>query len=176
MDFFRHAVVDETQVPAVKITNVIIPLVVTLRKYGLTAEAWRAIFHRQGGVCAVCKRLPESGRLNVDHDHAPGWKKMPPEERVLYVRGLLCYYCNKAYVGRGITVERAENVVVYLKQYASVRPVPVKKESRPKAASTAKKVRRTQAALVESSGPDSSSSDSSSKPASPLGFPLSESN
>lgn len=175
MDFFKHAIVDETQSPAVTVVKVVVPQKLTLDKYGLTADAWMELFHRQGGVCAVCKRLPESGRLNVDHDHAPGWKKMPAEERKRYVRGLLCYYCNKAYVGRGITIERAENVVVYLRQYASVRPVPVKKESRPKAASRTKKVGRAQPALVMSSGPESSVSASSSNPASPLGFPLSES-
>jgi hypothetical protein len=38
----------------------------------------------QGGVCAICKRLPPPGKpLSIDHDHATG-----------KVRGLLCTRCN----------------------------------------------------------------------------------
>lgn len=112
------------------VIEVEIPLKATLDKYGLNRMGWIEIFLRQGGCCAVCKRLPESKRLNVDHDHAPGWKKMPPEERVKYVRGLLCYWCNKSYLGKGITIEKAENMVTYLKQFASVRPQPPVKGKR----------------------------------------------
>lgn len=40
----------------------------------------------QGGVCAVCGRLPsEKRRFDMDHDH-----------RQLYLRGLLCPRCNRA--------------------------------------------------------------------------------
>lgn len=154
------------------------PSAKTLLKYGLSVDEWRAKLAAQGNVCAVCKTVPKTGRFVTDHEHVKDWKKMPDEERKLYVRGILCYWCNRCYVGRGITIAKAQNVVAYLQHFDSVRPVrpaPVKKESRPKAASRTKKVGRAQPALVESSGPDSSVSDSSSKPASPLGFPLSES-
>jgi hypothetical protein len=149
------------------------PSAKTLVKYGLTAEEWLAKLAAQGGVCAICRNVPSTGRFVTDHEHAPGWKKMPDEERKLYVRGILCYWCNKSYLGRGITIAKAQNMVTYLQHFDSVRPV--KKESRPKAASGTKKVGRVQPALVESSEPDSSSSDSSSNPASPLGFPFSPS-
>jgi hypothetical protein len=91
------------------------PSAQTLKKYGLSLEAWRAI---SPGVCAVCRQVPRSGRLCIDHDHVKGWKKMPPERRVKYVRGVVCWRCNHYYLGRGITIERARNVVAYLEAYA----------------------------------------------------------
>ena len=54
-----------------------------------------AEMQKQGGVCAICKRVPPSLRLNIDHEHVKGWKKMPPEQRKQYVRGLLCFQCNR---------------------------------------------------------------------------------
>lgn len=92
------------------------PRTETLRKYGLSAEAWRAILARQGGVCAVCKKVP-NGRLCIDHDHVRGFKKLKPELRRLHVRGLLCWFCNHTYVGRAITVEKSENVTAYLRAH-----------------------------------------------------------
>lgn len=91
-----------------------VPAAATLRRYGLTQAEWVAIAGRQGNVCAVCRRLPDNGRLCTDHDHVKGWKKMPPHERKWHVRGLLCYFCNHYYVGRCITVAKAANVLAYL--------------------------------------------------------------
>ncbi len=99
------------------------PKPATLKKYGLSEDAWRAILDSQGGVCFVCKRVPGTGRFCTDHEHVKNWKKMPPEQRVLYVRGLLCWTCNNYYLARGITVERAKNVVLYLENYLNKRPV-----------------------------------------------------
>ncbi len=86
----------------------------TLKKYGLTAEEWLAILESQGGVCAVCSKVPKTGRFVVDHEHVRGWKKKKPEVRKTYVRGLLCWFCNHSYVGRSITLQKARNVVKYL--------------------------------------------------------------
>lgn len=93
------------------------PKPITLKKYGLTAEEWLAILQDQGGVCAVCSKYPKSGRLVVDHEHTPKWKKLKPELRKTYVRGILCWWCNKNYVGRSITLQKAKNVVRYLEQH-----------------------------------------------------------
>lgn len=87
----------------------------TLAKYGLTAEDWLAWLAKQGGHCAVCREPRES--LCVDHVHAKGWKKMPPEQRKLWVRGLLCFWCNSRYVGRGINPERSRRVTAYLESF-----------------------------------------------------------
>lgn len=91
----------------------------TLKKYGLTYEDWRYIAYRQGYRCGVCGE--ERERLVIDHEHVRGWKAMPPEERRKYVRGLTCWYCNHAYLGRGITIEKARGVLNYLLAYADRR-------------------------------------------------------
>lgn len=102
--------------------SVIPPSQKTLDKYGLTEAEWLAILERQGGVCAICKRVPETGRLNTDHEHVKGWKKMPPEKRKQFVRGAVCYWCNRSFLGRGITIEKSRNVTAYLEQYQARRP------------------------------------------------------
>ena len=103
-----------------------IPLRATLRKYGFaSAEEWLALATRdaQGNiVCAVCGKPPMTGRLVTDHEHVKGWKKLPPSERRRFCRGLTDWFCNNAYLGRGITVEKARGVVAYLEAYAARRP------------------------------------------------------
>ena len=96
------------------------PTKVTLKKYGLSEEEWQAILDSQGGVCPICGKAPSTGRWVIDHYHVKGWKNMPPELRKLYVRGILCWFCNHSYVGRGITIQKAENMVSYLKRFAMV--------------------------------------------------------
>ena len=88
----------------------------TLHKYGLTVETANEILKRQRGICPICERVP-NGHWCIDHYHVKGWKNKPPEERVKYVRGLLCWFCNYYYLGKAITVRKAENVVSYLKRF-----------------------------------------------------------
>lgn len=103
-----------------------VPSKATLRKYGLDAESWLAILGAQGWVCAICKKVPPSGRMVTDHFHMPkrDWKRWPPEKRRTYVRGITCWTCNHYYLGRGINIEKALNVVRYLQAFA-VRAAPV---------------------------------------------------
>jgi hypothetical protein len=98
------------------------PAPLTLRKYGLTLEDWRALAEKQGYVCAVCELEPKSGRLVIDHEHVKGWKRLKPEKRRWYVRGLLCWFCNHSYVGRCITINKARNVLAYLERYQLREP------------------------------------------------------
>jgi hypothetical protein len=98
------------------------PTKATLKRYGLSELEWREMGERQGWVCFVCKMEPKKERLCIDHEHVRGWKKMPPEQRKLYVRGLLCWVCNHYYLCRGISVDRSKNVTSYLEQYAIRRP------------------------------------------------------
>lgn len=98
------------------------PTSTTLKRYGLSLDDWLRMAATQNFACFVCKKTPTSGRLCVDHEHVKGWKKMPPEVRAKYVRGLLCWTCNHYYLGRGITQEKAQQVVEYLKAYNGRRP------------------------------------------------------
>lgn len=93
------------------------PTAKTLRRYGLTAAEWRAILRAQGGVCAVCRKVPASGRMNTDHEHVKGWRKLPPSERRRYVRGILCPWCNGKLLGWRVTLAKAEALVLYLRNY-----------------------------------------------------------
>lgn len=54
-------------------------------RYGIDENIYQAILETQGGRCAICRNLPTTKRLAVDHDHETGLK-----------RGLLCDPCNKA--------------------------------------------------------------------------------
>jgi hypothetical protein len=74
------------------------------RRYGITPEQYQKMLDRQGGICAICGRPPKTLRLSVDHDHRTG-----------RVRGLLCYQCNKYFVGKN-NLETARQVARYLEQ------------------------------------------------------------
>lgn len=56
-----------------------------LRSFGLTPEAYNAMFTAQDGCCKICQRHQSEFKrpLSVDHDHATG-----------KVRALLCDCCN----------------------------------------------------------------------------------
>lgn len=94
-----------------------VPSKATLKKYGLSAEAWIAIARRQDFQCFICQKTPSSGRLNVDHEHVKGWKKMTPEKRRLYVRALLCFVCNHRVMTRGMSLDKALRVVKLFESY-----------------------------------------------------------
>ncbi len=93
------------------------PSKATCKKYGLTVQEWNDILDRQVGVCSICKRLPPSGILCVDHQHVRGFKKMPPEQRKRFVRTLACAFCNRRLLAKGITTERARNILAVLEAF-----------------------------------------------------------
>lgn len=97
------------------------PSLPTLKRYGLTSADWKAMLWAQDGVCAFCRKVPPSGKLVIDHEHAKGWKHMPPEKRRLFVRGLCCHFCNRNLLRRGVTLERAKRAVEYLETYQARR-------------------------------------------------------
>ncbi len=98
-----------------------LPSPATLRKYGLTLLGWLDMADAQGWACAVCQRTPSTGRLVVDHEHIPGYAKLPVEERGRYVRGLLCWTCNRFLLARDMSVDVAARIVLYLEAYEKRR-------------------------------------------------------
>ena len=96
--------------------EIIFPTEKTLEKYGLTAEDYQAMYEAQNGLCPICGKPPKK-TFYVDHQHVKGWKNLPPEKRKLYVRGLLCYFCNRFYLAKAITPEKAQNIIKYLSDY-----------------------------------------------------------
>lgn len=76
---------------------------------------------RQEYKCPVCGNLLAK-RTNIDHAHVKGWAKMPSEERKLYVRGILDFFCNKYYMGKAITIQKSKNVTKYLQEFENRKP------------------------------------------------------
>lgn len=73
-----------------------------LAQYGLTVEQYDQLVEMQNGVCAICKKQPESV-LVVDHCHERG-----------VVRGLLCQKCNRAIGSLGDKYRTVQKAAAYL--------------------------------------------------------------
>lgn len=56
-----------------------------LRKYGMTEEDYNELLIIQGGLCAICKKLPTEKYFVIDHCH-----------NSLKIRGLIHRTCNTA--------------------------------------------------------------------------------
>lgn len=75
-------------------------------RYGVTTEWYWEQLKVQGGVCAICKEIPDNGRYKdfvIDHDHISN-----------DVRGLLCSNCNQALGLLKDDPDHALNIVAYL--------------------------------------------------------------
>lgn len=103
--------------------DAVIPTQKTLEKYGLTESDFQQMLKAQDYKCPICKKTPNPSkkdgkiRFVVDHYHAKGWKKMQPEQRKTFVRGLLCWYDNRYFLSKGITREKAQAVDEYLADF-----------------------------------------------------------
>lgn len=76
----------------------------TKKKYGIDGDEYDRLLKLQGGRCAICRCLPRTVRLAVDHDHATG-----------AVRGLCCSSCNHDLLGAAHDdVEILRRAVAYL--------------------------------------------------------------
>lgn len=95
-----------------------LPTPATLRKYGLTESDYVSLWDEQGGCCPLCGRaFSDEVRPVIDHLHVRLWKRMPSDKRKKFVRGLLCIYDNRRMLPKGMTLEKAERVVAYLKRF-----------------------------------------------------------
>lgn len=63
--------------------------------YGLEDDHYYILTLKGQGKCEICGNTPKI--LCVDHLHIKGYKKMAPEQKRKYVRGLLCFQCNTAF-------------------------------------------------------------------------------
>jgi hypothetical protein len=100
-----------------KYPDVLRPVLSTVQKYGLTLEDWERMLDEQGGVCAVCQKVPKTGRLVVDHVHRRGYKLLPPEDRRKWVRGLCCTVCNHFVLTRYADALRHQQAAEYLLKF-----------------------------------------------------------
>jgi hypothetical protein len=73
------------------------------QRYGLSAEDYRQMLERQGGLCAICLQAPHGYALHIDHCHATG-----------RVRGLLCRKCNMAIGLFADNPDRLQRAIEYL--------------------------------------------------------------
>ncbi len=96
------------------------PSSTTLKKYGLSESDWWQLYNKHQGKCHVCLKETK-GRLVIEHEHVKNWKKMPPEQRRLFVRGLADWICNFRILTRGVTLERLRNAVRYLEEYEKTK-------------------------------------------------------
>ena len=77
------------------------------RRYGLTLEAWDAMFESQGKRCGCCGSSdPGGGQWHTDHEHLTG-----------LVRGILCRHCNHM-LTRFNGEDRLLKGVEYLRRHA----------------------------------------------------------
>jgi hypothetical protein len=76
------------------------------RRYGLSAEDYKALLHAQGGACAICRGELKGDRdTHVDHCHDTG-----------LVRGILCSRCNTGLGQFEDAPERLRAAIDYLQQ------------------------------------------------------------
>jgi len=81
-----------------------------IKKFGINADQYEAMFVEQNGVCAICRKLEICNRdLCVDHCHTSN-----------RVRGLLCTNCNMALGKFQDSIEYLQNAVEYLKREYAV--------------------------------------------------------
>lgn len=95
-----------------------LPSPATLKKYGLSSDEWISFYG--DGICPICER--PLNKPVVDHLHVRNWKKLKPEKRKLYVRGVPCSYCNRRRLARGMSLEIARNIVTYLEAFEKRKP------------------------------------------------------
>lgn len=95
------------------------PQIRTLKIYGIDELTWLWLLASQGWKCAICQK--SKATWNTDHEHVPGWKKLPPEERVRYVRGILCWHCNRHVVNSNLSAADGRRLAAYLEAYEARR-------------------------------------------------------
>jgi hypothetical protein len=76
------------------------------RLYGISVQQYDVLLANQGGLCAICRKVPTRKRLCVDHDHETG-----------QVRGLLCDNCNTGIAMLKESEEILHSAIAYLSHW-----------------------------------------------------------
>jgi hypothetical protein len=76
--------------------------------YGITGDAWEALYKQQEGRCALCGIEPIK---HTDHSHITG-----------KVRGLLCHWCNVGLGSFKDSVEILSRAILYLERHKQTQP------------------------------------------------------
>lgn len=99
--------------------GIAVPQPRTCARYGLTVDEWLDMLAGQGWKCPICLKAVK--KFTTDHEHVVAWKKMPPEQRRRYVRGILCIHCNWKIVHSRLTAAQARRIADYLTAYEGRR-------------------------------------------------------
>ena len=90
-------------------------------RFGMTEEEYCFILESQNGRCAICGKLPNTQRFDIDHDH-----------ETLIIRGLLCRGCNR-FLGLFENSEIRSKIESYLQIGKHLQLAPLKRITQIKA-------------------------------------------
>lgn len=76
-----------------------------LKRYGLNAASYSAIWKEQVERCACCLSTESTNRWHIDHEHSTG-----------RIRGIICGKCNTGIGLLGDSVEGVERALAYLRR------------------------------------------------------------
>ena len=76
--------------------------------YGLKPGQYQDMFIAQFGLCAICGKAPENGKLQVDHCH-----------KTNNIRELLCGHCNMLLGHANDDITVLKNAIKYLKKHST---------------------------------------------------------
>jgi Recombination endonuclease VII len=83
---------------------------VFMQRYGISTTQFDEMKKRQGGKCAICKKIPVGKPLHVDHDHVTS-----------DVRELLCFKCNAMLGQCNDNTDILRSAIRYLDKHAQMK-------------------------------------------------------
>jgi hypothetical protein len=72
-------------------------------------------------ICNICNSSGGALGLMIDHVHMPKFNKLQAQDKIKYIRGALCFRCNKYLVGMVDKYKNSRdvlnNLIVYFEKY-----------------------------------------------------------
>lgn len=87
------------------------------RTYGITLKEWEFKVSLNSGKCEICNKKT---RLNQDHRHVKGYKKLSSTDKKKECRGAICFLCNKFTIGGIEAHKNPRNILQALFKYCSI--------------------------------------------------------